>query len=75
MPIQRRPPVYDAQERAILDQRKEAYLAADSKSGRNQILKEMLAAIFNYWSSQGKVIGDPEQTSKVRCTPAPGSNI
>jgi hypothetical protein len=74
MPIQRRPPVYNAQERAILDQRKEAYLAADSKTGRNQILKEMLAAIFNYWSSQGQVIINPEQTSKVCCPSAPVYN-
>ena len=75
MVIQRRPPVYDAQERAILDLRKDDYLAADSKEGRNQVLKEMLSAIFNYWTSQGKDISNPKQTSKVRWTSAPASHI
>jgi len=75
MVIQRRPPVYDAQERGILDHRKDNYLAADSKEGRNQVLKEILSAIFNYWTSQGKVITNPEETSRVRPTSAPASYI
>ena len=75
MVIQRRPPVYDAQERAILELRKDDYLAAGSKDGRNQVLKEMLAAIFNYWTSQGKAITNPEHTSKVSWISAPASDI
>jgi hypothetical protein len=75
MPIQRRPPVYNTEERVILDRRKNAYLAADTKEGRNQVLKEMLSAIFNYWTSQGKVITNIEQTSKVRRSSAPASHI
>ena len=75
MVIHCRPPVYDAQERAILDLRKNDYLAADSKEGRNQVLKEMLVAIFNYWTSQGQVITNPEQTSKVSWILAPASYI
>ena len=35
MVIQHHPPVYDAQEHAILDLRKNDYLAAGSKDGRN----------------------------------------
>ena len=75
MVIQRRPPVYDAQEHAILDLWKDDYLATGSKDGKNQVLKEMLAAIFNYWTSQGKEITNPEQTSKVSWISAPASDI
>jgi hypothetical protein len=67
--------VYNTEERVILDSRKNAYLAADTKEGRNQVLKEMLSAIFNYWTSKGKVITNTEQTSKVRQFSAPASHI
>lgn len=75
MVIQRRPAVYDTQERAILDHWKNDYLAANSKEGRKQVLREMLAGIFNYWSSQGKVVDNVEQASKVRWSSAPASYI
>ena len=61
--------------KSAFDLRKDDYLAADSKEGRNQVLKEMLAAIFNYWTSQGQAITNPEQTSKVCWISAPASYI
>jgi hypothetical protein len=75
MVIQSRPPVYDTEERAILDVRKNDYLAANSKEGRNQVLREMLSSIFNHWTSKGKAINNHQQTSKVRWTSVPAAYI
>ena len=62
----RRQPLYNSEERAVIDVHKEEYLNAASAQERKQVAQnKVLPALFNYWSGKGLDLSDPRPRTKV----------
>jgi hypothetical protein len=65
MARQRRPPIYSANDRKVIDVFKTQYLACTTVAAKQDTAKQVLAALFNHWSEQGIMIIEPTAKSKV----------
>jgi len=62
----RRQPLYNSEERAVINVYKEEYLKAASAQERKQLTQnKILPALFNYWSEKGIDLSDPRPRTKV----------